>query len=122
MIFYCYHTTYEGLCKIVIEARYLSSITDTSISSWPLEPLNVLMTKITGTVITSSELSSVYNQVPLTEDKQEVKSFIVGGRQYTYQKGFYGLKPLPSFFSRLMRYAFAPLIKRKQAVTYIDDT
>ena len=108
--------------KLVIDARYLNSITDTSNSSWPLEPLNVLMTRITGTIFTSSDLSSAYNQVPLTEDTQKVTSFIVGGRQYTYQVGFYGLKPLPSFFSKLMRYAFGPLIKRKQAMTYIDDT
>ena len=108
--------------KLVTDARYLISITDTSNSSWSLEPLNVLMTRITGTIFTSSDLLSAYNQVPLTEDTQKVTCFIVGGRQYFYQVGFYGLKPLPSFFSKLMRYAFGPLIKRKQAITYIDDT
>ena len=112
----------KDFVKLVIDARYLNSITDTSTSSWPLEPLNVLMTRITGTLFTSSDLSSAYNQVPLTEDEQKVTSFIVGGRQYTYQVGFYGLKPLPSFFSKLMRYAFGPLIKRKQAITFLDDT
>ena len=80
------------------------------------------MTKTTGTIFTSSDLSSAYNQVPLTEDTQMVTSFTVIGRQYTYQVGFFGLKPLPSFFSKLMRYAFGPLIKRKQVITYIDDT
>ena len=108
--------------KLVIDTRYLNSITDTSSSSWPLEPLNVLMTKIARNIFTSSDLSSAYNQVPLTEDTQKVTSFIVGGRQYTYQVGFYDLKPLPSFFSKLMRYAFGPLIKRKQVITSIDDT
>ena len=108
--------------KLVIDARYLNSITDTSNSSWPLEPLNVLMTRITGTIFTSSDLSLAFIQVPLTEDTQKVTDFIVGGRQYTYQVGFYGLKPLPSFFNKLMHYAFGPLIKRKQAITYIDDT
>ena len=108
--------------KLVIDARYLNSITDTSNSSQPLEPLNVIMTRITGTIVTSSDLSSAYNQVPLTKDTKKVTSFIVGGRQSTYQVGFYGLKPLPSFFSQLMRYAFEPLIKRKQAVSYLDDT
>ena len=47
---------------------------------------------------------------------------VVGGRQYTYQVGFYGLKPLPNFFTKLMRYAFGPLIKTKKAITYFDDT
>ena len=80
------------------------------------------MTRITGTIFTSSDLSSADNQVPLTEDTKKITSFFEGGRQYTYQVGFYGLKPLPSFFSKLMRYAFGPLIKRKQAITCIDDT
>ena len=54
--------------KLVIDARYLNSITETSNSSWPLEPLNALMTRISGTIFTSSDLSSAYNQLPLTED------------------------------------------------------
>ena len=111
--------------KLVRNARYLNSITDTSMFSWPLEPLNVLITGFTGTIFTSSDFSSTYNQVPLTEDTQKVTSFIVEGRQYTYQTyqvGFYGLKPLLSFFSKLMRYAFGPHIKRKQAIAYIDNT
>ena len=49
--------------KLVIDARYLNSITDTSNSNWPLEPLNVLMTRITGTIFKSSDLSSAYNQI-----------------------------------------------------------
>ena len=52
--------------KLVIDARYLNSITDTSNSNWPLEPLNVLKTRITGTIFTSCDLSSAHNQVPLT--------------------------------------------------------
>ena len=31
--------------KLVLDARYLNSITDTSNCSWPLEPLQVLMTE-----------------------------------------------------------------------------
>ena len=108
--------------KLVLDARYLNSITDTSNCSWPLEPLQVLMTRINGSYFTSSDLSCAYHQVPLTDEAQKLTSFIVGGRQYTYQVGFYGLKPLSNFFSKLMRYAFGPLIKEKKAITYIDDT
>ena len=107
--------------KLVIDARYLNSITDTSNSSWQLEPLQVLITRVNGSYFTSSDLSCAY-QVPLTPEIQKLTGFIIGGRQYTYQVGFYGLKPLPSFFKKLMRYAFGPLIKEKKAITYIDDT
>ena len=85
--------------KLVIDARYLNSITDTSNSSWPLEPLQALITRVNGSYFTSSDLSCAYHQVPLTADTQKLTSFIIGGRQYTYQVGFYGLKPLPNFFS-----------------------
>ena len=36
------------IVKLVIDARYLNSITDLSSYSWPLEPLPVLLTKIQG--------------------------------------------------------------------------
>ena len=108
--------------KLAIDGRYLNSITDTSNSSWPLEPLQVLMTRVNGANFTSSDLSCAYLQVPLTEETHKLTSSIVGGRQYNYQVGFYGLKPLPNSLSKLMRYAFGPLINRKPAFAYIDDT
>ena len=79
------------------------------------------MTRTNGSYFTSSDLSCAYHQVPLTDEAPKLTSF-KAGRQYTYQVGFYGLKPLPNFFSKLMRYAFGPLIKEKKAITYIDDT
>ena len=103
--------------NIVIDARYLNSITDTSNSSWPLEPLQVLMIRLNGAYFKSSDLSCAYHQVPLTEETQKLFSFFVGGRQYTYQVGFYGLKPLPNFCSKLIRYACGPLIKKKYTTT-----
>ena len=100
--------------KLVLDARYLNSIADNSNCSWPLEPLQVLMTRINGSYFTSGDLSCAYHQVPLRDEAQKLTSFIVGGRQYTYQVGFHGLKPLPNFFSKLMRYAIGSLIKEKK--------
>ena len=108
--------------KLVIDARYLNSITETSNSSWPLEPLQVLIARVNGSYFTSSDLSCAYHQVPLTAETQKLTGFIIGGRQYTCQVGFYVLKPLPNFFSKIMRYAFGPFIKEKKAITNIDDT
>ena len=67
--------------KLVIDARYLNSLTDLRKDSWPLEAVQMIMTN-----------------------------------------GFHGLCGLPKFFSRLMTIHFDPLIKKKQAITYIDDT
>ena len=53
--------------KLVIDARYPNSITDTSNSNWPLEPLQVLITLLNGSYFTSRDLSCAYHQVSLTQ-------------------------------------------------------
>ena len=80
------------------------------------------MTRVNGKVFSVSDLSCAYHQVPLSPETQKLTGFIIGGKQYTYIRGFYGLCGLPNFFSRLMTIHFDPLIKKKQAITYIDDT
>ena len=80
------------------------------------------MTRINGKYFTESDLSCAYHQVPLSEETQKLTSFIVGGKQYTYQVGFYGLCGLPQWFSRVMAINFEPLVKKKQAITYLDDS
>ena len=59
--------------------------------------------------------------MPLSPETQKLTIFIIGGRQYTYSRGFYGLSGLHNFFNRLMTIHFDSLIKKKQAIRYIDD-
>ena len=108
--------------KLVIAARYLNSVTDFTKYSWPLEPVQMIMTGVNGKVFLLSDLSCAYHQVPLSPETQKLTKFIIVGKQYTYTRGFLGLCRLPNFFSRLMTIQFDPLIKKKQAITYIDDT
>ena len=108
--------------KPVIDARYLNSVTDLTNYSWPLEPVQMIMTRVNGKFFSVSDLSCAYHQVPLSSETQKLTSFIIGGQQYTFTRGFYGLCGLPNFFSRLMTIHFDPLIRKKQAITYIDDT
>ena len=104
--------------KLVIDTRYLNSITDLSNYSWPVQ---MLLTRLDGVNYTTSDLASAYNQVPLSEDTKKLTSFVVGGKQYMFEQGFYGLCGLPNFFSRIMTIHFAEMIAKKQAITYIDD-
>ena len=108
--------------KLVIDARYLNSVTDLTNYSWPLEPVQMILTKANGKFFSVSDLSCAYHQVPLSYETQKLTSFIIGGRQYTFTRGFYGLCGLPNVFSRLMTIHSDPLIRKKQAITYIDDT
>ena len=101
--------------KIVIDARYLNSVTDLTNYSWPLEPAQMIMTRVNGKVFSVSDLSCAYHQVPVCPETQKLISFINGGKQYTYTCGFYSLCGLPNFFSQLMTIHFDPLIKKKQS-------
>ena len=80
------------------------------------------LTRSNGNYFTTSEFCSAYNQDPLTEETQQLKSFIIGSKQYTFQRGFYGLCGLPNFFTRITTIHFAPLTKSRQALSYIEDT
>ena len=108
--------------KLVIDARYLNSVSDRTNYSSPLEPVQMTMTRVNGKVFSESDLSCAYHQVPLSPETRKLTSFVIGAKHYTYTRGFYGLCGLPNFFSRLMTIYFDPLIKKKQAITYIDDT
>ena len=99
--------------KLVIDARYLNLVTNLTSFSWPLEPVQMIMTRVNGNFFAISDLSYACHQVPLSFEKQKLTSFIIGGRQYTFTRGFYGLCGLPNFFSHVMTIHFGPLIKEK---------
>ena len=108
--------------ELVIDARFLNSVTDLTNYSWPLEPVQMIMTRVNGKFFSVSALCCAYQKVPLSLETQKLTSFVIGGRQYTYTRGFCVLCGLRNNFSRLMTIHFEPPIKKKLAITYIDDT
>ena len=107
--------------KLVIDAHYLNSVTDLTNCSWPLEPVQMIITRVNGKFFSIGDLSCAYHQVPFSSETQKLTSFITSGRQYTFTQGFYGLCGL-LIFSRLVTIHFEPLIQKKKAITYIGDT
>ena len=108
--------------KLVIDARYMNSVIDLTNFSGPLEPVQMIITGVNGKFFSVIDLPCAYHQVLLSFETQKLTSFIIGGRQYTFTRGFYGLCILPNFFSRLMTTQFDPLMRKKQAITYLEDT
>ena len=47
--------------KLVIDARYLGSVTDLTNYSWPLEPVQMIMTRVSGKVFLISDLFCAYH-------------------------------------------------------------
>ena len=70
--------------KLVIDARFLNYVMGLTNYSWPLEPIQMIKTRVNGKFFSVSDLSCAYHQVPLSPETQKLTSFIIGGRQYTY--------------------------------------
>ena len=108
--------------KSVNDARCLNSVTDLTNCSRLLEPVQMIMNRINGKLFTVTDLSCAYHQIPLSSETQILTIFVTGGREYTYTRGTYGLCGLPNFFRQLMTVHFDPLIKKKQAIIFSDET
>jgi hypothetical protein len=64
------------ILKLVLDARYLNSITDLTTYSWPLEPLQCLLDRVHGKYFMTTDMSCAYHQVPLHEEAQKLVSFV----------------------------------------------
>ena len=107
--------------KIVLDARYLNSLIDESKCNWPIEPIQVILTKINGKYFTTADTNSAYNQMPLDEQSRRLTQFVIGNQQYEFNRLFYGISIGPAAFSAFMSKIFRPLILRKNAITYLND-
>ena len=74
---------------LVINARYLNSVTDLTNSSSPSEPVQMITTRVNSKFISVSDLSCAHHQVPLRSETQKLPSFVFGGSEYTYTREFY---------------------------------
>ena len=52
--------------KTVTDARYLNLLTQRTKYSWPLEPVQMIMTRLNGKAFSVSNLSCAYHKVPLS--------------------------------------------------------
>ena len=110
--------------KIVLDARYLNSLIDESKCNWPIEPIQVILTKINGKYFTTADMNSAYNQMPLDEQSRRLTQFVIGNQQYEFNRLFYGISIGPAAFSAFMSEIFRPnfsaFILKKNATTYLD--
>ena len=107
--------------KIVLEARYLNSMIDESKFTWPIEPVDVALTRINGTIFTTADPNSAYNQIPLEEQSMRYTHFTIGKEQYCFKRLFYGTSIGPAAFASILTHFFYPLIRKGTVITYVDD-
>ena len=92
--------------KIVLDVRYLNFLINESNCNWPLEPIQVKLTKINGQYYTTADLNGAYNQMPLDEQSRRLKQFVIGNQQYEIDRILYGLSKGPAAFSALVSKNF----------------
>ena len=67
--------------KLVIDTRYLISITDLIRYSCPREPIGSHLTRLNRNFFSTSDLYSAYNQVLLAEATKQLVSFVIESKQ-----------------------------------------
>ena len=67
--------------KTVLDARYLNSMIGESNCNWPIEPVDVALIRINGTIFSAADLNSAYNQIPLDNKSMRYTRFTIGNKQ-----------------------------------------
>ena len=107
--------------KIVLDARYLKSLIDESKCNWPIEPIQVILTKINDKYFTTADMNFAYNQMALDEQSRRLTQFVIGNQQYEFNRLLYVISGGPAAFSAFMSKIFRPLILNKNAILYLND-
>ena len=107
--------------KIVLDAQYLNSMINESKSNWPVEPVDVALTRINGTIFTTADLNSAYNQIPLYEESMRYTHSTIGNEQYCFKRLFYAISIGPAAFASIPTHFLYPLIPKGTVITYVDD-
>ena len=99
--------------NIVLDAKYVNSLIDDSKCNWPIEPIQVVLIKINVKYLTTADMNSAYNQMPLDEQSRRLTQFVIGNQEFEFDRLFYGISIGPAAFSAFMSRIFRPLILKK---------
>ena len=95
--------------KNVLDARYLNSMIDESKRNWPIEPVDVALTRVNGTILTTADLNSAYNQIPLDEQSMRYTHFTIGNDQYCFKRLFYRISIGSAAFASILNTFSLPI-------------
>ena len=79
------------------------------------------LTRINGTIFTTADLNSAYNQIQLDQQSMRYTHFTIGNEQYCLKRLFYGISIGPAAFASILTHFLYPLIKKGTVITYVDD-
>ena len=85
---------------------------DESKCNWPIEPVDVALTRINGTIFTTADLNSAYNQIPQDEESMRYTHFTIGNEQNCFKRLFYEISIGPAAFASILTHFLYPLIRK----------
>ena len=67
-------------------------------------------------------MNTAHNQMPLDEQSRRLTQFVIGNQHYEFNRLFYGISIGRAAFSAFISKIFRPLILKKNAITFLDDS
>ena len=107
--------------KCVLDARHLNSNTKQSDESWLIEHLAPQLARANKKYKSAINLKYAYAHTYLDEETIKLTNFSSGDKLFAFIRGFYGLKGLPTFFTKQLSHFFKTLKEQGFALLYIDD-
>ena len=99
--------------KIVLDARQLNTMIDETNCSCPIEPIQIILTRIKGPNFSIAGMNSAYNKMPLDKPSQRLTNFVIAGQRNCFKILFHGISIGPAAFSSFMSIFSQPLIRKK---------
>ena len=92
---------------------------DESKCNWPIKRVDFALTRTNGTIFTTADLNSAYNQIPLDEQSMRYTHLTIGNEQYCFKRLFCGISIGPTAFASILTHFLYPLIRKGTVITYL---
>ena len=83
--------------------------------------VDVVLARINGTILTTADINSAYNQITLDEESMRYNLFTIEREQCCFKQLFYGISIGPEAFASILKRFLYPFIRKGTLITYVDD-
>lgn len=106
--------------RVCMDVRRINLHIPDTTDQFQVPLISEIFEKVTakGKVFSKLDLKSAYHSFKVSEESQEVLSFMVGNECYRWKRCCFGLKHITSLFSRVMNILFHDI---EEVEVYVDD-
>ena len=89
--------------------------------SWPIEPIQIILTRIEGPIFSLADMNSAYNQMPHNKPSQRLTNFLIARQHYCFKRLFYRISIGPAALLSFLSSFFKPLKRKNKIITYLYE-